>query len=338
MRIAEAEARALATAAFTRAGVPAAEAADAAEILTLAEMMGIGTHGLSRVRTYVERMAAGGIDPGATASVTAPAPALRLVDARNGLGPAMARRALDAAIEAARETGLGGAFCRRSSHLGALSPYLWIAAEAGFAAIVSSNTAPMIAPAGGRAARIGNNPLGIGLPHGQGRHVLLDMALSVASRSRLRAAADRGEPIPETWATDAAGRPTSDPAAAMAGLMQAIGGPKGAHLALALDLLAGGLSGAAMLTDIPNAAEAPGQPQNLGQMVLLIDCRRLMPAEALTARIDDAARILADTPPVDCGHPPRLPGARAIAAMRAARRDGLDLPGALHADLVALAG
>jgi LDH2 family malate/lactate/ureidoglycolate dehydrogenase len=338
MTLGEAAARDLAARAFARAGVPERPAAHAAEILTLAEMMGIGTHGLARVRLYVDRIAAGGIDPAAILDVRAPAPALRLVDGRNGLGPATAREALSEAMTAAGELGLGAAFCRGGSHLGALAPCLWIAAEAGFACVMTTNTAPMIAPAGGREARIGNNPVGIAVPHPAGDHAILDMALSVVSRSRVRAAARAGTPIPADWATDAAGRPTTDPSEAMHGLMRAIGGDKGANLALCLDLLAGGLSGAAMLSEIPNAGENPGAAQNLGYMIVLVDARRLMPDADRAAAIDRADHILSGSAPLDPGTRIRLPGARAIRALRRARRDGLDLDPQLLQELRSLSG
>lgn len=325
MRTTEAEARDLAERAFLRAGIAERPAADTAEILTLADMMGIGTHGLQRVADYLGRIRAGGIDPKASPCVTSLAPALRLVDGRHGLGPAIARRALDETLAAAREQGLGATFVRNGSHLGALAPYLWIAAESGFACVISTNAAPMIAPAGGRAARLGNNPLGIAIPNPGGLPAILDMALSVAARSRVRAAQKAGTQIPADWATDANGLPTTDPEAAMHGLMRAIGGDKGANLALCFDLLAGLLSGSAILSEIPNAAETPSAVQNLGHMFLAIDASRLLPPDTLAARMRDAASIVADTPAVDPECPPRLPGARAVAALYASRRDGLEL-------------
>lgn len=337
-RVTVEEARALAVRAFRLAGVGADIAGDGAEALLLAEMMGIPTHGLARVPLCVARLRAGGMDPSAVPDVTAPAPALRLIDARHALGPGAAMQALRHAIEAARETGLGGAFLRNATHLGALSPLLWTAAEAGFACIVTSNTTPMLAPPGGRAARVGNSPLGIGLPHAGGRHVLLDMALTVAARSKVRKAAQSGEAIPETWATDAEGRPTTDARAAMAGLMQAIGGAKGAALAVTLDLLAATLAGAAMLSEIPDTHADPAARPGLGQMILAIDARALIAPDALAARIDAAAAILAATPPAGDGPPPRLPGARALAALETARAGGIDLPPALLSDLRRLAG
>ena len=300
--------------------------------------MGIGTHGLSRVTDYVGRIEAGGIDAAAQITVNAPAPALRLLDGDNGLGPAVAGRARAAAAEAARDCGIGAAFVTGGSHLGALAPYLYLAAEDGFAAITMTNTAPMIAPAGGAAARIGNNPVGFAVPDPDGAHFILDMALSTVSRSRVRAAARENRPIPADWATDADGRPTTDAAAALTGLMRAIGGDKGAGLALGIDLLLGVLGGAAMLTEVPNAANIPSEAQNLGQVFILIDADRLLPTEGRRERFDAARHMLATTPPIDADRAVRMPGDRALASLRKAEADGVEIDVALLDRLRTFAG
>jgi len=338
-RLSETEARALVARAFLASGVSAPGLAqDAAHALVLTEMMGITTHGMSRVATYVGRLAAGGMNAAAHPTITAPAPALRLIDGQSGLGAGVAMQALRATMEAARDTGMAGGFIRNGTHFGALAPLLWIAAEAGFAAFVTTNTAPMLAPPGGRAARVGNSPLGIAIPHEGGQHVLLDMALSVVARSRLREAAERGEVIPDTWATDAQGHPTTDASAGMAGLMQAIGGAKGAALAVTLDLLASGLAGAAMLSEIPDTHKTPHTRPGLGQMILVIDAARLVAPGDLSARLGDAGAIHAATPALQDGPAPRLPGARAIAALHRARAEGIEISPALMAELTRLAG
>lgn len=306
-------------------------------MLTLTEMMGITTHGLARVSAYAERVRAGGVNPNADPRITAPAPSLRLVDGQNGLGAAVAFRAIQAATEAARDVGMGAAFCRASSHLGALAPYLYLAAEEGFAAIATSNSAPMITPSGGRTATIGNTPLGIAIPNPGGVPVILDMALSVVARSRVREAAAAGQPIPENWATDAEGRPTTDAIQAMGGLMQAIGGSKGANLALCLDLLAGGLSGAAILTEIPNANVTPEAVADIGHMFIVIDAARLMPLGVLSDRLQDARGMVERGDTVDPAQTLRLPGARAIAALETARAHGLCLAPELIDELERLA-
>lgn len=331
------DAERLATKAFMRAGVGESEAAAAATILTLAEAMGITTHGLNRVADYVRRLEAGGMARDAEISVRSPARALCHIDGHNGLGPAVAHRALSEAMSAARAVGVGAVFVRGGSHLGALAPFLFIAAEAGFAAIMTTNTAPMIAPAGSKAPRIGNNPLGLAIPHPDGRHVLLDIALSMAARSRVRGAAKEGVPIPDTWATDAQGRPTTDAAQAMQGLMRAIGGDKGANLALCLDLLVSGLSGAAMLSEIPASVDHPESAQNLGQMFILIDAKLLSPDEDRRKRMDDAEQMILDTPAIDDDSQLRLPGARALKSLKEAHENGIDIAPTLLSNLCLLA-
>jgi len=312
-------------------------ATDAAEVLVIAEMMGIHTHGLARVEPYTTRLRDGGVNPDALPEISRPAPALLQVDGKNGLGAAVAIRATRAAIEAAREVGMAAAFCRASSHLGALAPQLLYAANAGFAAIFSTNTSPMIAAAGGRRPVLGNTPLGIALPDAHGEHVILDIALSVAARSKVRQAAAKGQAIPPTWATDEYGEPTTDAAAAMNGLMQAIGGPKGANLSLCLDLLAGGLSGAAIMSEVPNANLDTRSVSNAGHLFLVIDAAKLMPPETFAARIDDARDLLTESAGDAAEINPRLPGARALASLAKARAEGLAVDPDLHARLKKLA-
>lgn len=337
MLLTEAEARSLSARAFERAGVPPSQAEDAARILNTTEMMGIPTHGLARVAIYIERIKTGGTDARAIPTVEAPAAALRLVDGQNALGPAVAQSGLAAAIEAAETCGIGAAFCRRSGHIGALAPYLWQATEQGYACIMTTNTAPMIAPAGGREPLLGNNPIGIGMPFPGADPVLLDMALSVAARSRIRDAAERGLAIPDTWALDKSGQPTTNPREALHGLLQAIGGSKGANLALGLDLMAGVLSGAAMLAEVPNANEDPSAVLNLGHMIVVIDTAKLLPTEDLARRMTQMAEAVTGVLPADPDQPVRLPGSRAIAAYRDASRDGMDLPAELVKNLLSLA-
>lgn len=334
----EQEARALTARAFVRAGVRAELAEAAALHLVLTEMMGISTHGLSRVSSYIGRIEAGGIDAGAVPVTTAPAPALLQMEAGAGLGAGVAQIAMARTMDAARETGIAACFVRNATHFGAIAPLNWVAAEQGFVSVITANSAPMLAPPGGRGVAVGNAPTGIGLPHVEGRHVILDMALSVAARSKLRGAAERGERIPETWALDADGRPTTDPKAALKGVLQAIGGRKGAALAVTLDLLAAGLAGAAMLSDVGDNHADPSRRPDVGQLYIVIDAGRLMPPEALAGRLDHAAGIVAGVPPVPGGGAPRLPGARAVAALRRARAMGLDLSAGLLNELEELAG
>lgn len=334
-RLSEADLVKLVSRAFEAASMRPDMAKDAAQALVTAEMMGITTHGLSRVSAYVDRLRGGGANPAAVPQITSLSPALRQVDGQNGLGASVAHRATLAGIEAARATGLSAVFCRGSTHLGALAPHLLHAAEAGMAAIFTTNTAPMIAAPGGRAAVLGNQPIGLALPEPDGNHLILDIALSVAARSKVRRAAAAGQAIPDTWATDRHGHPTTDAAAALQGQMQAIGGTKGANVSLALDLMTGILAGSSILSEVPNANLDTAAVPNVGHMFVLIDASLLCPPATAAARLGDARALLeASAAPNPA---PRLPGDRALAALRAAKVDGVDLDASLVKELERLA-
>lgn len=336
-KLTEAALAGLATRALAGLGLEARDAADCARILVLGELMGLSTHGVGRIESYGERIDLGGIKARPAIRVERVAPAMARVDGDNGVGPLVGMRALQAAIALARETGVGAVFARASNHFGPVAPYSLIAAEAGFASIIGSNATTTIAPTGGREARLGNSPVGFCVPNPGGRPVILDMALSMVARAKIRNAAKRGESIPPTWATDREGKPTTDPKAALDGFLLPIGGHKGYGLALIVDLFAGLLSGAAFLTRVSSWSENPEAPQDLGHFFLLIDASRLGPAEWLAGRMRDFAAILHDTPPADPAAPVLLPGEIELDRLDLHRRDGLALDPALLAKLEALA-
>ena len=338
---AEAEWLQLGTLAFQGLGLPAADAAQVARVLVTADLFGLSTHGLSRIESYGERLRLGGINARPSIRTERPGPGLRTVDGDNGLGPVVGMHALQAAMEAARECGIGAAFARGSNHFGPVSPYGLIAAEAGFASIIGSNATTTIAPWGGSDARLGNSPIGFGVPNPGADPFLLDMAMSVVARAKIRNALKAGQAIPDTWATDAQGQPTTDPRQALDGFLLPIGGHKGYGLALMVDLFAGLLSNAAYLTHVRSWSENPEQAQNLGHFFVLIDTSRLGSTDWLAARMRDFAGILHDSPPAVAGQPVIVPGEIELDRMRRHRRDGFALDAqteALLRQAAALAG
>ena len=329
--LSESELMTLGTRAFTGLGLLEKDAHDVARILVMADLFGLSTHGLSRIESYGERLMVNGIKARPDIAVEQVAPAMVRVDGDNGVGPLVGMRALEAAMATAKQTGVGVAFARGSNHFGPVSPYSLIAAEAGFASIIGSNATTTIAPWGGSDARLGNSPVGFGVPNPGGRPFMLDMAISVAARAKIRNALKRGESIPDTWATDKAGRTTTDPAAALDGFLLPIGGHKGYGLALLVDLFAGLLSGAAYLTHVKSWVDAPDEPQNLGHFFILIDTQRLGSNAWLTERMSDFAAILHDSPPADTARPVLVPGEIELNNLARHRRDGLALDPAVRA-------
>ena len=330
--LSEAELTALGVKAFQGLGLTQKDAQDVCRVLVMADLFGLSTHGMSRVESYGERLLVKGINPRPNITVERVAPALVKVDGDNGVGPVVGMRSLQAAMDVARECGIGMALARGSNHFGPISPYSLIAAEAGFASIIGSNATTTIAPWGGTDERLGNSPLGFGVPNPGGAPFLLDMAMSVVARAKIRSALKRGESIPDTWATDRAGLPTTDPKQALEGFLLPIGGHKGYGLALVVDLLAGLLSGAAYLSHVKSWVDAPDEPQNLGHFFILIDTKFLGSGEWLASRMTDFAAILHGSPAADPAKPVIVPGEIELGKMAKQRRDGIPI----DAELLAL--
>jgi len=211
------ELQVLACKAFQGLGLTKEDADLVCKVLIQADLFGLSTHGLSRIESYGERLQVKGINPCPNVTVQAPAPALRLVDGDNGVGPLVGMHALNAAMDAANQCGIGMAFARGSNHFWSDLALFVVCRRKGFASIIGSNATTTIAPWGGSDARLGNSPLGFGVPNPGGKPFLLDMAMSVVARAKIRNAFKRGESIPDTWATDDKGVPTTSPKEALDG-------------------------------------------------------------------------------------------------------------------------
>ncbi|GBQ97049.1 malate/L-lactate dehydrogenase [Acetobacter nitrogenifigens DSM 23921 = NBRC 105050] len=333
----EAELTRLAINALEGLGLSAHDATDAARILIMAEMFGLTTHGVGRIESYGERLQIAGINPRPNISLEQVAPAMARLDGDNGVGPLVGYRALEAAMKNASDTGAALVLARGSNHFGPVSPYSYIAAEAGFASLIGSNATTTIAPWGGKEARLGNSPCGFGFPNPGGDPFILDMAISVAARAKIRNAAKAGQKIPDTWATDQQGRPTTDPNEALNGFLLPIGGHKGYGMALVVDLLAGLLSGAAYLTHVKSWVDSPEEPQNLGHYFLLIDTKRLGSAQWLSHRMNDFAKILHSTPAADPATPVLVPGEIENRNLARSKKEGIAIDASLLKTLEAFA-
>ena len=322
---------------FVSLGLSAADAAASVWPLIDAESMGIATHGLIRVPAYAKRLGLGGIDAKGKIAVERRAPSLALVDGGNATGTAIAARALNAAFEMAAETGIAYVGCRHSNHCGALMAYGLKAVQAGFVFIGGTNASTTMPPWGGAEARIGNNPICIAAPIAEGTHFLLDMAMSVAARGKIRAAQAAGDRIPADWAVDDRGRPTTDPAAALRGFLLPMGGHKGSGLSQAIDILCGALSGARFLGGISSWLDHPELPSNIGHFFMLLDPGRLIGKEAFAEAMTRFREIILTTPPADPARPVMLPGQAEQERRRQAIADGMTLPKALIDEIRALA-
>ncbi len=330
------ELAALTTTAFVRAGIGDGDARDTVDILLTGEMMGIPTHGMIRVPEYICRIGLGGINAAPQIRIDRRAPALATIDADNALGPVAGQRGLAEALAMARETGIAYSGIAESNHFGPLAPYALRACEDGMALILGSNASTTMPPWGGAAARTGNNPLCIALPNPSGPHFILDMAMSVAARGKIRRALREGAKIPVGWAVTRDGAPTTDPAAALDGYLAPMGGHKGSGLAQAVDLLSGLLPGGAFLTAISSWVDTPGAPQRTGHFFIAIDAKRLRGPDYDHA-MQEFLDIITSTPPADPARPVLYPGLAEQRRLAAARAEGVTLPAALLAEIRELA-
>jgi (2R)-3-sulfolactate dehydrogenase (NADP+) len=331
MRLTLEEAETLARAALAAAGASAEMAAATARALVAAEAAGQAGHGLSRVPQYAAFLRNGRADGAARPRIVNERGGAVLVDARHGLAyPALALAEAEAAWRA-RAHGVAFAGVTNSHHSGAMGLPVARLAERGLVALAFTNSPAAMPVPGGRRPLMGTNPVAAAFPRRGAAPLVVDMALTEVARGRIMLAAKEGRPIPEGWALDAEGRPTTDPQAALSGAMLAMGGTKGALLAMVVELLCCALTGAAFGFEADSFFADEGNRPRLGQAILAVDPGALGGADLFAARLEAFVAAMAAEEGV------RLPGSRRAALAARAAAEGLEIPDALHARLEALA-
>ncbi|MGA7488638.1 MAG: Ldh family oxidoreductase [Xanthobacteraceae bacterium] len=267
-------------------GVGADDAAIVAGCLVSADLRGVDTHGLCRLPGYLERLRRGLINPCPRLKPKRITPAAASLDGQNGFGFVVGRRAMQEAIAIAREIGIGVVSVYRSTHFGMAASYVLDALDAGLISLVFSNASPAMPPWGARLALLGTNPFAAGAPAGNHPPFLLDMSPAVAARGKIRRAERRGETIPLGYALDAGGRPTTDPKAALGGVVLPIGGYKGSGLAMLMDILGGVISGANYGGDVGDQYKVFDRPQDVGHFFLAMKPDLFVPQADYRRRMD----------------------------------------------------
>jgi ureidoglycolate dehydrogenase (NAD+) len=226
---------------FQSRGVPEADGLLVAKALVHANLRGVDSHGVMRVAHYVRRLEAGSINPKPQFKVEKTGPVTAYLEGDNGFGHLAVWTATNHAIEMAKEWGLGFVGVRRSSHCGALSFYAYQTIEADMIGMAITQTDSCVVPFGGMRPFFGTNPLCIGIPSRSGTPIVLDMATSTVSGGHIFKARAENRPIPNTWALDKEGKPTTDPHQAV--YWTPAGGAKGYGLGVIIDVLTGLLLG-----------------------------------------------------------------------------------------------
>jgi (2R)-3-sulfolactate dehydrogenase (NADP+) len=318
--------------ALRHAGATEAMARATARALAAAEMEGLPSHGASRIPQYCGHVANGRANGSAVPAVVRDSRAACLVDARGGLAFEACALAVREAIRRAREFGVSFASVANSNHFGVAAYHLEPIAEAGLVGLAFGNSPAAMPAWGGRRALFGTNPVAAVFPRRAGPPLVIDVSLSAVARGKIMVAARDGKPIPEGWAVDKEGRPTTDAKAALEGSMLPAGGAKGAMLALTVELLACALSGAAFGFESDSFFADEGKPTRIGQAFLAIDPGALAGREVFLERVETLVGAMLEEPGV------RLPGARRIAQREKARTAGVVVPAELLARIRALAG
>jgi LDH2 family malate/lactate/ureidoglycolate dehydrogenase len=296
-----------------------------AATLVHADLRGVHSHGVLRVPDYVKKLTIDGVDPHGRPTVVVDRGAALVIDANNSMGQIAGTFAMRAAIDRARQIGVGFAAVRRSNHCGAMDWYTLMAARDGMIGIAGTNALPTMAPLGGTDKIIGINPLSISFPGENEKPFVLDFAFGATAHGKIRVYQQKNSPLPEGWALDREGRPTTDAAQAMLGLIQPIGQHKGVGLAMAVGMLSTLLSGAAYGTESGNMMDGATIGSD-GHFFLAVN-PTFFGAERLGHRVDAIIQEVHQSRPNETTLRLLVPGELESEFEVAYGREGILLPG-----------
>jgi len=322
----------LAVTALGRAGANQKMAEATAHHLVAAEEQGLPTHGMSRVPFYCGMLRKGRAVGAAEPRMVVDRAAACLIDNQDGLPYLSAQWAVDEVIHRARRNVIGFAGIRNSAHVGVLGIHLTPVAEAGLVGFAFTNSPAAIPPWGGKKPLFGTNPVAAVFPRAKEKPLVIDLALTTVVRGRIMMAMRKGERIPEGWALDRNGRPTTDPKEAIEhGSLFPIGGAKGAMLALMFELICASLTGAAIGPEADSFFSEEGNRPRIGQAFIAIDPAQLAGRDRYLERVETVVSTMLTDAEV------RLPGARRFASEKSARAQGIEIPDELLAQIEKLA-
>ncbi|WP_284644423.1 Ldh family oxidoreductase [Paenibacillus silviterrae] len=319
---------------FAGAGLEDADAAIIARHLTLANMRGVESHGVSRVDIYTRRLEAGLESKKLRMSIEKETDSSLLIHGGHSLGILLATKGMELAVAKAKATGIAVVGIKHSAHCGMLADYAGYAAEHDCIAFATTNAPAYMAPWGGKRAYFGTNPLCYAVPAGEEPAIVFDMATSMVARGKLVVAQQNGQSIPLGWAIAKDGKPTTDPAAALSGgLVLPLGGAKGYGLAVLVDILSGLFTGAAFGPYIGHLYDDLDRNQEVGQFFWLMRADLFEDLAVFKGRVDRMIREVRLVPLAEGFERIYLPGEieQELAAKR--ERNGIPLGSALVKEL-----
>lgn len=321
---------------LTACGMPPADAHLVADSLVQADLWEHQSHGVLRLRWYVDRLRAGVMRAVSEPETVVDAGAIAVVDGHDGVGQVLAAHAARMAITRARQHGLGAVAVRNSNHFGTAAYFTRMAPPEGCIGVLATNASPAMAPWGGRQKMVGSNPWSLAAPLGGDDAMVMDISNTAVARGKIYLAKNRDTPIPQGWAITSQGEPTTDPAEAIAGIILPMGEHKGYAISLMVDVLAGVLSG----SEFGPRVEGPYQSERrsgCGHFYLALRIDAFLPLSEFTSRMQSLVKDIKSVPLAEGFDEVFYPGEIEARAAERNLRKGLQLPDRTLADLLRLA-
>lgn len=322
-RLPPSELREFAAQALEHAGVAEKHASTVAEALVRADLRGVDSHGIARLEPYIKKFEAGGFNTDPDISIEYLSDRAAMVDADDGPGQSAGVRGIDAAMGIADDLGVGIATVTNSNHFGTAAYYTERASSKGYIGLAMTNVGSDVAPFGGVDPFLGTNPISFSIPTDREFPITLDMATSTVAMGKIDHATEEDEEIPEDWALDGSGEPTTDPNEVAA--LRPVGGPKGYGLAIVVDVLCGVLTGVGTSPTIGPLYDDYHEPMRLGHFFGAIDPSAFVPLQQFEAAIGDYINRLRGQEPAEGVDQIRLPGEIEFRTRERRSREGIPL-------------
>ncbi|MEM2202703.1 MAG: Ldh family oxidoreductase [Candidatus Bathyarchaeia archaeon] len=317
---------------LTAYGVSEEDSRIVADVLVTADLMGIESHGVQRLRRYTVGIQVGSVNPRAKPSVVRESASTVLVDGNSGLGQVVAYNAMEIAIKKAAEVGVSVVGVRNSHHFGIAGYYALQAVRRNMIGMVMTNSEALVAYTHTVGRNVGTNPIAVGFPAKKPPPILFDAATSVVPIGKIEVYAKEGKKIPLGWAMSSEGKPLDDPKEVLAkkgailplgGFGEDFGGHKGAGLALVVDVLCGVLTGANYGKNVKHTTEK--EPANVGHFMIAIDIDKITPINTFLDRIEDYKSYVKNLARISENIEVWIPGEKAWLTMETRKKIGIPL-------------
>lgn len=289
------------------AGLDEKQADTVADCFATADVYGVTSHGCAMIPAHVQRIVRGGYNCKPNCKVLRQTASFAVVDGDNAIGPVSAMYCLEIGVQEAKKVGVFNVFSKNNNTFGPAFYYSLKAAEQGCIAFVCSNSPAQMAPIGGKEKMLGTNPISMVVPVPGEDPIIVDMATSVVAKSKFKEYKEQGEPLPDGWALDKDGKPTTDPDAGIQGLVLPMAGYKGYALSMLIDIVSGVLSGAAYLSNVGRFYSQDNSSMNVGFYMSVID-PQIVCGEEYNQAITDFVDLIKNSTVAD-GCKISLPGA-----------------------------